>query len=122
MLEEWSRDHRREIDKGIYLTDEVIKCITKVNPNPNKIVATSEPSDKIISNLILLPRRPDQIQKMMDKDRIARETEGKNSDSELEKYHKSDVRAPPTTYERLKKISQQLKGCSRCCLGTSVGW
>lgn len=121
MLQEWGVNNRREIDKGIYLTDEVIKCVMKVNPNPNKMVATSEPSDRIISNLVLLPRRPDQIQKMIEKDRIARETEGKNTAAELEKFHKNDVRAPPTTYERLKKNITTTEGLLTVLYGQKCG-
>jgi ribonuclease D len=52
-MEDWAerRPRRIDIDRGVFLSEEVIKNIMKVTPNPGGVVATAEPSDKIVSNL-----------------------------------------------------------------------
>lgn len=102
LLEKWAYDKRRNIDKGFYLSDDIIKAIMNVTPNPTGTVATPVPSDKILSNLTCLPRRMEQVEKMMLADRLAEETKANRTYKDAEKLAKSDVRAPPSTYERLK--------------------
>jgi hypothetical protein len=103
-MEDWAerRPRRIEIDRGVFLSEEVIKNIMKVTPNPGGVVATAEPSDKIVSNLVCLPRRMADIERLRRLERLREETEGNRSFREAEKLAKSDVRAPPRTYYSLK--------------------
>jgi hypothetical protein len=65
-MEDWAerRPRRIDIDRGVFLSEEVIKNIMKVTPNPGGVVATAEPSDKIVSNLVCLPRRMADIERL----------------------------------------------------------
>jgi hypothetical protein len=104
-MEDWAerRPKRIDIDRGVFLSEEVIKNIMKVTPNPGGVVATAEPSDKIgVSNLVCLPRRMADIKRLRRLERLREETEGNRSFREAEKLSKSDVRAPPRTYYSLK--------------------
>jgi hypothetical protein len=102
LMEDWAFVNRRQIDKGFYIPDDIITSIMNVTPNPTGTVATPVPSDRIVSCLICLPRRMDQVEKMMQHDRLVEETKANRTYKDAEKLCKSDVRAPPSTYERLK--------------------
>lgn len=117
LLDQWAYDERREIDRGIHLTDEIIKGIMKVSPNPLGIVATSEPCDKVFSNLACLPRRMEQLQKIRLAEKVAKETEATRTLKDAEKLCKADVRAPPTTYARLKCNISTTQGLTEIVYG-----
>jgi hypothetical protein len=110
LLDKWAYEERRNIDRGFYLTDDIIKAIMNVTPNPTGTVATPVPSNKIVSNLICLPRRMEQVEKMMLADRLAEETKANHTLKDAEKLSKSDVRTQPSTYERLKANVTTTKG------------
>jgi hypothetical protein len=74
LLDKWAWKERRRIDQGVYLTDEIVKAIMNVTPNLTGTVATCVPSDKIVSNLVCLPRQVEQVEQMMLADRLAEET------------------------------------------------
>lgn len=104
-METWAenrRPRRLEIDRGLFLSEDVVRNIMKVTPNPGGVVATSEPSDKIVSNLVCLPRRMLEIEWLRRMEQLREETEGNRSLKEAEKLAKSEVRAPPRTYYSLK--------------------
>lgn len=119
LLDQWAYDNRQEIDRGIYLTDEIVKNIVKVNPNPMCVAATtSDPSDKIFSNLMCLPLKHGQRENVMIPEKIARETEHNRNVREAEKLStKSNTRAPPTTYARLKANIAITQGLTEICFG-----
>lgn len=100
------------------MTDEIVKNIVKVKPNPMCVVATSEPSDKIFSNLMCLPLKQGQRETVMMQEKIARETEHNRNVREAEKLNKSNTRAPPpTTYARLKANIATTQGLTEICFG-----
>jgi hypothetical protein len=64
-MELFAKEAGIEIYRSVFLTEEVVKDVMKVRPNPYGTVGTAETSDRGVSNLVLLPQRNDEIEKMM---------------------------------------------------------
>jgi hypothetical protein len=101
-MEMFAKEEGIEIDRSVFLGEEVIKDIMKVRPNPFGTVGTAETSDRGVSNLVLLPRRNEEIEKMMLQERAAEESKATRTLRDAEKLAKNDTRAPPRNYYTLK--------------------
>jgi hypothetical protein len=88
--------------EAFFLPEEVVKDIMKVRPNPFGTVGTAETSDHGVSNLVLLPRRNEEIEKMMLQEKAAEDSKATRTLRDAEKLAKNDTRAPPRNYYTLK--------------------
>jgi hypothetical protein len=101
-MEMFSKEEGIEIDRSIFLSEEVIKDIMKVRPNPFGTVGTAETSDRGVTNLVLLPRRNEEIDKMMLQEKAVEESKHTRTLRDAERLAKNDTRAPPRNYYTLK--------------------
>jgi hypothetical protein len=92
-MEMFAKEEGIEIDRSVFLGEEVIKDIMKVRPNPFGTVGTAETSDRGVSNLVLLPRRNEEIEKMMLQERAAEESKATRTLRDAEKLAKNNTRA-----------------------------
>jgi hypothetical protein len=74
----------------------------KVRPNPFGTAGTAEMSDCGVSNLVLLPRRNEEIEKMMLQEKVVEESKNTRTLCDAERLTKNDTRAPPRNYYTLK--------------------
>jgi hypothetical protein len=73
-MEVFADEEKLKLDRGIYLTDEVEKDIMKIRPNPFGTIGTAECSDREVSNLVVLPRTNEEIEKMRMLERAVEES------------------------------------------------
>lgn len=91
-----------EIDEGFFLSKEVVEDMVQVKPNVNGIIATSKTIERGVSNMVVLPRRQDDIEERLLAEEAAARTEGARSLKDAQSLVKSETRAPPSTYATLR--------------------
>jgi hypothetical protein len=101
-MKQWSESFGIEISTNILFTEDQIKDILKMEPNPSGCVGTSKASDRGVSNMMCLPRTIQEIQERLEKERMARDTESNRTMSEAVKLATSSLKEPPLSYYTLK--------------------
>jgi hypothetical protein len=101
-MKQWSETMGVEISSNILLTEDQIKDIIKMEPNPSGCVGTSKASDRGVSNMMCLPRTIQEIAERLEKERIARETQANRTMIEAVKLSTSSLKEPPYSYCTLK--------------------
>jgi hypothetical protein len=61
-MEQWGASTGNELTTNILFSEEQMKDIMSVNPNPTETTGTAEASDRGVSNLICLPRTAKEIE------------------------------------------------------------
>lgn len=115
-MEVWSSNKGIEIDESVALTEELIKNIKAIKPNPFITVGTSRTTDSIVSNMTCLPKSAAEMEKMVIGESAAGTTEANRTQKEREKQLKGESRRPPSNYFELK-----LNIATTCAL-VSVGY
>ena len=101
-MEKWSKDKGIEIDAAVALSEDLIKNIRAVRPNPFDTVGTSRTTDVIVSNMTCLPKSAAEMEKMFIGESAAGSTEANRTMKEREKQLKGESRRPPGSYFELK--------------------
>ena len=98
----WAKEKGIEIDRSVALTEDLVKNIKAIRPNPFDTLGTSRTTDNIVSNMTCLPKSAAELEKMRIGESAAGSTEANRTYKEREKQLKGESRRPPSNYYELK--------------------
>ena len=101
-MKKWSEATGHEIYKNVRYSDECIKDIMKMDPNPVGTVASLSSSERGVSNMANIPKTPKEIEERKKQEQAARETENNRNFKEALSLLSSTPKRPPENYYSLK--------------------
>ena len=100
-MQQWAEATGNEIYDNVFYSEEPIKDIMKMNPNPGKLASLSN-SERGVSNMGNIPKTPKEIEERLNKERAANAAAGNRSYKEQLALLSSTPKKPPENYYSLK--------------------
>ena len=104
-MKKWSDLHNMEIDQSIYLSDQTVEDIVKLNFVPGDGVAMYESCDRGVTVLACRPLSAAAKERLKQRERAKKESNATRTFEDSLKLMKTDPVSPPKDFDELRKCT-----------------